>query len=239
MMTDQKMTIAGHLEELRRRIIVCVISVILTSCVAFLSVKRLLPYLTKPVGRLVFIAPTEAFFTYMKLALFMGFFLSSPIILYEVWKFVSSGLKRSEKKYTRLYGPLSFLLFIAGSSFAYFVVIPIGLKFLLTFGGQEIVPMISVSKYVSFVGMLCLAFGAIFELPLVTLFLTKINLVTPSFLATKRRYAIVGIFIVAALLTPPDIFTQLLMVIPLLVLYEISIVLSRSVYSKSGVKKQK
>lgn len=239
MMTDQKMTIAGHLEELRRRIIVCLISVILTSGVAFFSVKSLLPYLTKPVGRLVFIAPTEAFFTYMKLAVFMGFFLSLPIILYEIWKFVSRGLKSSEKKYTRLYGPFSFLLFIAGSSFAYFVVIPIGLKFLLEFGGQEIVPMISVSKYVSFVGMLCLAFGAIFELPLVALFLTKINLVTPSFLASKRRYAVVGIFIVAALLTPPDIFTQLLMVIPLLILYEISIILSRVVYAKAGVKKQK
>ena len=230
MRQDKKQPLLEHLEELRRRILLSVACVFLAACVFYNFVERILPYLLEPVGRVVFIAPTEAFVTHVKIALFGGLFLSSPFVIYQIWKFVSMGLAQNERKYIMLFAPASFLFFISGACFGYLVILPIGMKFLLSFGSDYMLPMITVSKYITFVGVLTLAFGVVFELPLVILFLTKIGLVTPEFLSRRRRHAIVLIFIVAALLTPPDVVTQVLMAGPLLVLYEISILFSRWAY---------
>lgn len=225
-MADKELTLVDHMTELRRRLIICIISVIVGASLSYFEIKTILALLIKPVGKLVFITPQEAFVTYIKLAIFSGIFLAMPVILYQIWRFVAVGLKRSEKKYLLLYGPFSFILFLIGAAFAYFVILPLGIKFLLGFATDTLKPMISLKAYVSFAGMLLLVFGVVFELPLVIIFLTKIRLVTTSLLREKRKVVIVLIFILAAILTPPDIITQILMAGPLILLYEISILLS-------------
>jgi len=231
-MTDKRLTLVEHLEELRTGVIKSLIFIIIVSCGLYAFVDKILPNLTRPVGRLVFIAPQEAFISRIKIAFFGGLFLSAPFILFQVWRFVSSGLKPNEGKYVLIFGPLSVIFFLIGASFGYFIIVPIGIKFLLGFASDLMAPMITVSKYISFVGVLTLSFGVIFELPLVSLFLTKIGLVTPQFLSARRKQAVVLIFIAAAILTPPDIITQCLMALPLLIIYEISIIFSKIAHKR-------
>lgn len=229
-MTGPKLTLVEHLEELRSRIIKSVISIIVASLLLYSFCNIILSHLVKPIGKLVFIAPQEAFISRIKISFFGGIFLSSPFVLYQIWKFVFSGLKLNEKKYTLIFGPLSLIFFILGAFFGYFIIVPIGMKFLLGFATDFVIPMITISKYISFVGILTLSFGVIFELPLISLFLTKIGIVTPKFLSGRRKHAVVLVFIVAAILTPPDIITQCLMALPLLILYEIGIIFSKFAY---------
>lgn len=226
-MADENLTLLQHLHELRSKLIRSVIFIIAASCLSYGFVGTILPYLVKPVGRLVFIAPQEAFISNIKIAVFSGILLSSPFVLWEIWLFIRSALKEKEKKYILIFGPLSFIFFILGAAFGYFVIVPIGIKFLLNFATEVVRPMITISRYISFVGLLTFAFGIIFELPLVTLFLTKLGIVTPKVLSSKRKEAIVGIFILAAVLTPPDMITQILMALPLICLYEIGIIFSK------------
>ncbi|MFH1783413.1 MAG: twin-arginine translocase subunit TatC [bacterium] len=226
-MDDTKLTLVAHLEELRNRGIKSFVFVFLVSLVLYAFIDALLPALIKPIGKVVFISPQEAFVTNIKIALFGGLFLSSPFLLYQVWKFISVGLKPGEKKYAAIFGPISLLFFILGSSFAYFVIIPIGMKFLLGFETGVVTPMITISNYVSFIVTLIFAFGIVFQLPLAMLFLTKTGLIAPGFLSKKRKHAIVLIFITAAILTPPDVITQCLMAVPLIFLYEMGIIFSK------------
>jgi len=226
---DRSLTFTQHLGELRNRIIKSVVFILVATCLLYNFVDVILPALIKPVGRLVFIAPQKAFITNIKIAIWGGVFLSSPFVLYEIWKFISSGLMPNEKRYILIFGPLSFIFFILGAVFGYFVIVPIGMKFLLGFATDFVSPMITISRYISFIGGITFAFGVVFELPLVILFLTKTGFVTPQFLSEKRRHIVLLIFILAAFLTPPDIITQILMALPLLALYEIGIVFSKMV----------
>ncbi len=132
-MADKRVTLFEHLEELRSRIIKSIIFIIIASCIAYNFIKVIIPHVVKPAGRLVFIAPQEAFITNIKIALFGGLFLSSPFILYQIWQFISAGLHKNEIKYTLLFGPLSLVFFLLGVSFGYFIIVPIGIKFLLSF----------------------------------------------------------------------------------------------------------
>lgn len=231
-MENIQLSFVQHLDELRKRIIICLLGIVAASIGSYFFVGKLIPYLAEPVGRLVFIQPLEAFITYLKVALICGFCLSLPLILYQVWAFIGSGLTARERRHIYLYAPFSLLLFLVGAGFAYKIIVPYGLTFLLSFGGPCIQPMISVSKYISFLGMMLLAFGVAFELPVVVMFLTKLGLVTPQFLRKKRKYVLLGIFVLAAVLTPPDIFTQLLMALPLILLYELSILLTTIMRSR-------
>jgi len=227
---DNRLTIVEHLNELRGRVIKSLIFVIVCSAILYNLIGIILPVIIRPAGRLVFIAPTEAFIVNIKIVFLGGIFISSPFLLYQVWQFVSMALKENEKKYVLIFGIISFFLFILGAAFGYFIIIPIGLKFLLGFATDFITPMITISKYISFVGTMIFAFGVVFQLPLILLFLTKIGMVTPMFLSSKRRHAIVCMFILSATLTPPDVITQCLMAVPLLVLYEIGIIFSKCAY---------
>jgi len=227
---DAPLALTEHLAELRMRVIKSVICVIFAAIVIYGFVDQITANLIKPVGSLVFIAPQEAFAARIKIAFFGGLLLSSPFIIFQIWRFISTGLSRKERKYTLVFGPLSFVFFIAGALFGYFVIVPIGVKFLLGFATDLLNPMITINNYLSFVGALVLIFGVIFELPLASLFLTKIGLITPKFLSSSRRQAIVIVFISAAILTPPDVITQCLMAVPLLVLYEVSIIFSKFAY---------
>jgi len=232
MPNDAKLTLIEHLDELRIRIIKSIVVLILFFVLTFFYVESILGVLIRPVGRLVFIAPQEAFIANIKVAFFGGLFISIPYILFQVWQFISVALTEKESRLLNMLGPLSILFFYLGALFCYFVIVPIGLRFLLSFSSDVVRPAISISKYISFVGSLTFVFGIIFELPLVTLFLTKIGIINPYMLQKGRRYAIVLIFILAAILTPPDVVTQCLMALPLIVLYEIGII-----FSKLSVKK--
>jgi sec-independent protein translocase protein TatC len=229
--SDNEMPFEEHLEELRRRLFRCLISVFLGTILCYVFINRIVEVLRRPLGdyKLVILAPNEAFMAYLKLSLYCGIIVAVPVIFYQMWRFVSIALFPKEKRIVLTYLPLSLLLFFIGASFAYFFALPIGLKFLLTFPSPEahIEPMLSLSKYIGFVGMFLLGFGAVFQLPLIVLILANVGIVSPRWLAKKRRHVILAIFIIAAIVTPPDVVTQCLMAIPLVILYEISIWLAR------------
>ncbi|MFC1708629.1 twin-arginine translocase subunit TatC [Candidatus Omnitrophota bacterium] len=229
-MPDKKLSLVDHLEELRTRVIKSLIFIAVITCLVYNFANKILFILVQPVGKLVFIAPAEAFITHIKISILGGLFLSSPFVLCQIWQFVASGLELNEKKYVVIFWPLSFVFFVTGSIFCYLVIIPIGIKFLLGFATDFITPMITIDRYISFIGMLIFSFGLIFQLPLISLFLTKIGVVTPRFLSDKRKHAIVIIFILASALTPPDVVTQCLMAVPLILLYEVGIIFSKFAY---------
>lgn len=237
---QEKLTLVQHLEELRKRIIICLIATLIISLFCFFYVDNILLILSKPVGRLVFLKPTEALVTRIKVAFYSGLFIAMPVVIYQIWRFVNPGLIEIERRTLYWTVPFSYLLFILGVTFAFFGVLPTGMKFLLSYGTENIQPMISLSSYISFVIIFLLAFGIIFQLPLVVLLLTKLGIVSPEWLIRQRRYAILVIFIIAGVITPgPDIFSQFLMAIPTLLLYEISIFLSKfMVSSRKCVVKQ-
>lgn len=183
--------------------------------------------------RLHVLSVTEAFIMRLKVSCVVGIILALPIIVYEVWAFVAAGLYENEKKWVRRYAPLSLLLFLCGAALAYFVVLPVGTAFLLWQGKElGLAPLLRLKDYVPFVLWLMLGFGVVFQMPLVILFLTKIGVVGPAALRRARPYAILAIFVVAAVLTPPDAFTQIAMAIPMMGLYELSILLSRMAAKK-------
>lgn len=242
-MTEQRespgteMPFTAHLAELRGRLIRSIIAVAAGFAVCYGFSDRLLVFLWRPMGReLVFIAPTEAFFSHLKVAFLGGLVLAWPYICYQAWSFVSPGLYEKERRYTLPFVVGATIMFLLGAGFVYFLILPYGMAFLLGYGGTFLVPMISVGAYVSFALRLFIAFGGMFELPLVVVLLSKLGLVTPQMLARNRKYVIVVSFLVAAVLTPPDIFTQVLMAVPLLALFEVSIVLSRMTAPKRSVE---
>ena len=215
----------GHLDELRSRIITCLIVFVVMTGISYCFSDRLLAAIVQPIGYLIFTAPSDAFVARMTITFLSGFLLSCPVIIYQIWQFVGAGLKDSERKYVALFGPLSLIFFIAGGLFAYFVMIPFSLRFLLNFSTDFMLPMITVKNYISFVGTWIVSFGVVFQLPLVLIFLAKIGIATPEFLRQYRRHAIVIILIVSAIITPPDFVSQLIMAIPLVILYEVGILM--------------
>ena len=227
-----------HLDELRTRFIHSIMAILVGCCVAYSFIDAVLAYLIKPVGHLVFTEPAEAFSARMTLTLIGGVIISLPYVLYQLWQFVALALHENERKSVALYGPLSLLFFIAGAFFAYFAAVPYSIQFLLSFASDLMVPMITVKNYIAYVGTLIFGFGVVFELPLILMFLTKIGIATPAFLVQKRRHAIILILIVSAIITPPDVISQLIMAIPLLVLYEIGVVISKITWSENLRKNQ-
>ncbi len=240
---DEPMSILGHLNELRRRLFRIVIIVIL-GFVAFYGVSEpLYGFLSAPLqacmpegSKLIYTSPQGAFFTYMKVALVASLFGTSPFSFYQLWAFIAPGLYREEKKAILPLAFCSSIFFLAGAAFCFFLVFPIAFQFFMGFATDTIVPMISVEEYLSFALKLLLAFGIVFEMPLFAYFLSRFGLLTPEFMRRTRRYAILVIFIVAAILTPPDVFSQCLMALPMLVLYEVSIYVSAMAYKKKEDK---
>ena len=216
-----------HLDELRLRLIKTIIVFTGVSFFIYSYTDKLLAFIIKPVGKLFFTAPPDAFMARINITLVTAFCLTLPYISYHLWMFISAGLTKKERSYVVAFVPFSSLLFIAGVLFAYFVAIPISLNFLLSFSSEIIQPMITVKSYISYVGSLVLAFGIVFELPLILMFLAMVGIATPEFLIQKRRHAIVGILIISAIMTPPDVISQIIMAAPLLVLYEIGILATR------------
>jgi len=232
MREGDKIPFTAHLEELRKRLIICFVAIGIGVVIAYGFKEKLFEILTLPLVRemrpgdkLIFTGLTEAFFTYMKIAFLAGIMLASPVIIYQFWAFVGPGLYQKERRYFVPIVLLSLFFFAGGSLFCFFVVFPFAFKFFLSFATDVIQPLPSMNEYLSFASVTMLAFGLVFELPLVIVFLARLGLVTVDFLRKNRKYAILLIFIVAAILTPgPDVVSQVLMAIPLMFLYEISIV---------------
>ncbi len=223
MVKEKKMGLLDHLEELRKRILYSIVAVIVCAIIGYVVSEYVIAFITQPVENLVFLAPTEAFVTKLKVSLICGLFMALPVIFYHFWRFVKPALYLHERKYLMLAVFFSSFFFFSGVVFAFIVVIPVGLRFLLSFETDKLQATLSISNYITFITKILLAFGIIFQLPVVSFFLTKMRILKPQFLRKSRRVAIVLIFIAAALLTPPDIFTQLLMAGPLIILFEISI----------------
>ncbi len=217
----------SHLEELRDRLLKALGAFALGTTMAWNFIDPVIGFVVRPVGRIIFTSPEDAFNARMTLSMLGGFLLALPVILYQLWQFISLGLTAQEKKCVKIFGPLSLGFFFAGTAFGYFVMPPISLNFLMSFSSAWMVPMITVDKYISFVGTIVLSSGVTFELPLLLAFLARIGIATPQFLRQKRRYAIVIILIVAAILTPPDVVSQIILTIPLLILYELGIFFSQ------------
>ncbi len=230
--SPDKMSFMEHLGELRVRIVRSLIALLIGLLVAFPLSQRIVDFLARPIqstgNSLVFLAVTEAFWTQMKVALIAGLFLASPAILWQVWRFVSPGLYAHEKKYAVPFVIIGSLLFLGGGAFALAVVTPYAISFLLSYARPGLAPMISIGMYIDFILKFTVAFGLVFELPLGITLAARMGLVTPKALARNRKYAVLGSFVVAAILTPtPDAFNQALMAGPLIILYEVGIVAAR------------
>ncbi len=228
--SDKKMSLVEHLAELRTCLIVSVITVVAGFIISFYFSENLLKVMTDLISSdqkhsFVFISPAEALWTNFKIAIFAGVFLALPVILFQLWRFVSPGFYENERKYALPFLIIGIVSFVIGILFCYFVVLRYALNFLFTYKTSDLTPMISIGAYLDFVMKFMLAFGLIFELPIVIIFLTKIGILTTQFLTKNRKYAVLVNFIVAAILTPtPDVFNQLLMAVPLIALYELGII---------------
>jgi sec-independent protein translocase protein TatC len=230
-MEDEKLPLTAHLEELRNCLIVCLIAVGIGFCVSYGFSDKIFLILSRPLRDLlpegstfIFTEVSEAFFTYLKLSFFAGIFLASPVILHQIWKFTAPGLYANEKRYVFPFVLLSTIFFICGILFAYFIVFPLGLKFFISYNTPDIKMLPSIKDYLSFSCMFLLAFGVVFEIPIFILLLAKIGIVNIKQLRSNRKFVIIVIFVLAAILTPPDAVSQILMAIPLLFLYELSII---------------
>lgn len=225
---DDKLPFTVHLEELRWRLIYCAVTIGVTFIALYAMSDGLFDIIRKPLNTdLVFLAPAEAFFVYLKISIYFALIISMPMILYQMWMFTAPGLLGAERTYTGPFVVFGTIFFAIGACFCYFVVLPLGLEFLIGYGGEGLTPMISVGNYISFIFKLMIAFGLVFEMPIVIIFLTKLGFVDPAALAAKRSYFIVGSFVVAAILTPPDVFTQTVMALPIIILFEISLIVSK------------
>jgi sec-independent protein translocase protein TatC len=236
-MADVKMPLTAHLEELRWRLIKSLIAVAVAFLAAYNFADLLFAFLTRPLldlnlageqGDAVHLIGTgvvEAFFTKLKVGLIAALFAASPVILYQIWQFVAPGLYDTEKRYARPFVFFGTFFFISGAWFCYTMVLPVGYRFFIAeYATIRVSPEIRISEYLSFTARMLLAFGATFELPVITFFLARLGFVTHRMMLRTVRYAILIIFIVAAMLTPgPDVASQLLMAGPLLVLYALSI----------------
>jgi sec-independent protein translocase protein TatC len=249
-MADDRMPFTEHLTELRKRIVISLIALLVGFGLSFGYSEEIFEVLTLPLRSeigfsmqypfiafipakiknpsLVFLAPAEAFWMHLKVSLVAGLIISLPVILLQLWKFISPGLLAKEKKYIGPFVVSATALFLAGASFCFLFVLPFAMSFLLTYKTGSMTPMLSVGNYVDFCLKFILAFGAVFELPIAIILLTRMGIVTPKTLAKNRKYAILLAFVAGAILTPtPDAFNQTLMAVPIIILYEIGIVVSR------------
>jgi len=230
----EKLPFTAHLEELRSRLIKCVAAVIGGFAACYGVSEPLFQFFVRPLvaalpegGRLAMLSVQEGFVTHIKIGLLAGVILATPVIFFQAWKFVAPGLYAREKRYVWPFVAAATVFFLVGANFAYWVVFPFGFQFLLGYAVGAIQATLSIDAYLGFATKLMLAFGAVFELPVVVFFLTKMGVMTHEPLARNRGYALVVIAIVSAVLTPPDVFTMTLMMVPLYLLFEISIVVAR------------
>lgn len=237
---DGKMSLTDHLVELRKRLTRALIAIGIGFFACYYYKDLIFNIVTKPLttvlpknSYLIYTGLTEAFFVYMKLAFFASLIITSPFILYQIWKFIAPGLLPAEKKYVVPFVISSTFLFLGGILFGYFIALPPAFEFFVSFNNKYLQAMISFGDYLSMFVTFLLGFGLSFELPVFMFFLAKLGIVNSRMLSKQRRYAILVIFIIAAILTPsPDALSQILMAAPLMFLYEVSIFVTKFVEKK-------
>lgn len=224
------MTIFEHLDELRGGLVKSVIALLVTTLFSLIFTSRFLKMLTAPMGNLqpVFLRPTEMIITYFKVALISGVALAMPVIIYQFIRFLVPALNPNERRYLYIIVPGATISFVVGLLFAYFALLPFAVRYLLTFGGDIARAQWTIGEYIGFVTTILLWMGVAFETPLVIFFLTKIGIITPAMLSHYRRYAILAIAVIAAVITPtPDPFNMMIVMVPLFVLYEAGVLLAK------------
>lgn len=232
-MSDQSMNLLDHLDEFRKRIMVILGAFIVFFIASFIFVTDIYEWLVKDLEmQLTVLGPMDIIYVYLMLAGVGAIGLTIPIIIFQIWLFVKPALTRREQAVTLAYIPASLLLFITGLSFGYFIVLPLVLNFLFGLGTDLFTMMFTTEKYFSFVLRMTIPFSVLFEMPLVVMFLTSLGIVTPKLLQKNRKYAFFIIVVVSVLISPPDFISDVLVIIPLLFLYEVSIFLSGFVYRK-------
>lgn len=227
---ESRMPFLAHLEELRSCLVRSAIAVGVCFLGTYIFKEELYQGLAQPLkaamppgAKLIYTAPAEAFFTYLKIALLAAIVVACPVIFHQFWRFIAPGLYDHERKAVWPFVLVSSVLFIVGAVFCYTMVFPYAFQFFMSFATDDIVPMLSLKSYLSFSATLLFAFGVIFEMPLVLVFLGRIGVVSSKGLKKNRKYAILIMFVVGAMFTPPDVVTQIMMAVPLIILYEISI----------------
>lgn len=239
---EPEMTLTEHLVELRKRLIYAVISVAAGFGLSFNFSEKIfevlrgpiLPFLEKSGSTLNYTAIAEKFMTHVKVSVLAGFILTTPLWLYQVWAFVAPGLYKKEKKYIGIFIVFGSVLFITGVLFAYYLALPSAFEYLINFGGDADKPMITISEYLSFFTMTVLIFGAAFEMPLILMLLGIIGLIDAEFLKKNWRFAIVIMSVLAAIFSPPDAMSMLLVLVPMTSLYGLSILLMQIFLKKKA-----
>ena len=228
MSEEKQLTIFDHLGELRVRLVRIVAGILIGAFASFHFAEHIFAIIRLPIAPylpngLIYTGPIDKFMAYVKIAVASGIVLSCPYWFYQIWAFVAPGLYKKEKKIAGIFVATGSGLFVLGILFSYFVALPMAFKFLMTFGGDADKPMIAIDSYLDFVTQISLMFGLSFELPLVISLLGMLGLVSKAFLKEKRRYAVMIIAVVSAIVTPPDLLSMVLMMGPMVLLYEISI----------------
>lgn len=232
MSKEDRQSIIKHFEELRKSIIIAVVAIIVAAVASFSYSEKLLAYITMPITmynqKLVVTGVTEAFWVKLQLAFLAGFIIAFPVVAWAFWRFIKPALYPHERRYIYVLFPATLLLFGGGVIFAYFGVLPLVLKFFIYIAGENLETMFKVDQYVSFVMSFALPFGLVFEMPVISFFLAKIGIIKYESMAKHRKHALLVIIIAAAALTPgPDPFSQTMMAVPMYILYEISIWVTR------------
>ncbi|EFR41847.1 twin arginine-targeting protein translocase TatC [Selenomonas sp. oral taxon 137 str. F0430] len=230
---EGSMSLIAHLTELRSRLIKCLLAVAVGSGVGYYFIEDIMHYLTRPVGKLYYMQPAEAFFTYIKIAVVVGFLLALPVIFYHVWRFFLPALTRAERIVLGIVVPVSVVLFFLGLAFSFFLVFPAAILFFKGFGSAELEALFSVNRYFEFVIMFVLPFGFVFELPLIITILGKMGFISSKFLRKYARIVIFLSFVVAAVISPtPDVFTQSMIAVPMIALYGVGYLIVRYILRK-------
>ncbi|WP_040981321.1 twin-arginine translocase subunit TatC [Oceanobacillus jeddahense] len=230
---EKEMNVGGHLTELRNRLIVTAIIFLLFFIVGFINVKSIYQFFVDDIDmQLTIISPAEIIWIYFSLAGLIAFAGTIPIIAYQLWAFVSPALTAKEKRVSLAYIPGSLFLFVLGLVFGYVVFIKLIFPFLLSLNDDMFNVMFTVERYFGFLIKITLPFAFLFELPIVTMFLTSLGILTPAFMIKNRKYAYFILIVVGVLITPPDFFLQIVVAIPLIIIYELSIQLCRIIYKK-------
>ncbi len=226
---EKTMTFWGHVAELRIRLLVSALALIAGMVACFFFVEPAAKFIMEPVGdmQFVFLSPPELFMSYVKLALIGGLVIASPVILLQIWLFIRPGLSRRERFALVIGLFFGAIFFAGGAAFSFFVIIPFTLRFFMQYQNEAVKAMFSFSEYVSFIGSMVLSFGVAFELPIVVTILASMGIVTGSGLAKVRGVGILLIFIAAAIITPPDVVSQVLLGVPMVLLFELSILLAK------------
>ncbi|MDQ0197621.1 twin-arginine translocase subunit TatC [Neobacillus ginsengisoli] len=235
-MEDKELHLVDHLEELRKRIIISALAFVVFFIVGFIYVEKIYKWFVGDMKLLV-LGPGDIIWIYFMLATVVAVAGTIPVLALQIWLFVKPALRPIERKVTLSYIPALFFLFLIGLSFGYFVIFPMVLKFLVNIGGNMFVTNFTVDRYFSFIMNMTIPFGVLFELPVLVMFLTSLGIINPFVLAKIRKYAYFVLIIIAVVITPPDFMSDFIVTLPLLLLYEISINLSKIIYRKK-IKKQ-